>query len=125
MTAGLNLWGRVWHINYGADDEVGGAVTTGTVAYEHVHARMDPKAVDYLLLEQGIESEKLWNLQVRPPSMVIYERDEWETTFPINHWTYGQRFRILSVRYPSVHPDDSRGFINLVMSRRQVAHARQ
>jgi len=125
MTAGLNMWGRVWHITFPTDDEVGGAEVTGTVAYDGVHARMTPKANNPLLLEQGIETDTLFNLEVRPPSMIIYERDEWETTFPLNHWTYGKRFRIVSVQYPSVHPDDSRGFINLVLKRRERAHAQQ
>jgi hypothetical protein len=125
MTAGMNVRGTVWWISASTDDDVGGAVITGTSAYRDVYGRLTPQSVTTLLLEQGIEAEKLWNLELRPPSMVIRERDEFEITFPPMHWNYGERFRVVSVKYPSMHPSDSRGSINLVVKRRERAHANQ
>jgi hypothetical protein len=125
MTAGLDIRGRIWRINYGPDDDVGGAMVTGTVAYDFVQARLTPAKTSSLLLEQGIEAESLWNLQLRPTTMAIRERDEFEVTYPANHWNCGQRFRIISVQYPSMHPNDGRGFISTVAHRRDTAHGIQ
>jgi hypothetical protein len=123
MTAGLNLLGRVWRINTPTDDDVGGAVVSGTVAYSNVACRFMPKSASSLLLEQGLEVEGLYLVEARPPSMDIRENDEFEITFPSYHPEYGKRFGIIGMTRTSMHPADSRGFINLTLKRRRFAHA--
>lgn len=125
MTAGMNVRGRIWRITTPTDDDVGGAVVTGTVIYNNVWGRLGAQRASSLLLEQGIEVSGVWMLLVRPAVMMIRERDEYEVTFPTNHLEYGNRFRIVGVRATSMHPSDSRGFLELTMTRSTFAHAEQ
>lgn len=117
MTAGLNVSARIWRESQAPDDSSGGAIITGTVAYECVHARFSPQRPNMLLLQQGLETDKIAVAMVRPPSLVIYERDEFEIVGPPNHQFYGNHFRIISVESAGVHPSDGRGFLTLTLSR--------
>ena len=55
MVAGLNLVCRVWDFTYPNDDDVGGALPSGTVLHERVDARIQQNRPTQALLEQGIE----------------------------------------------------------------------
>jgi hypothetical protein len=125
MTAGLEIKCRIWHITFPSDDDVGGAYTSGTVAYDNVSGRIREEKTTPLLLEQGLEVAMLFNVEVRPVGMTIYERDEFELIFPQNHWDYGKRYRIIQVQHTSMHPSDSRSFINLTIRREERAHVNQ
>ena len=125
MTSGLNIRGRFWRMMYLADDAVGGAQVSGTIAYDGFECRLTPQKTSFLLLEQGLEVENLWNLEARPNTMQVIERDEFEVTFPPNHPNINDRFRIIQVQQNSMHPNDSRGFLNVVLRRRDYAHGQQ
>ncbi len=118
MTAGLDAYMRVWREeNTQPDDDVGGAMLTGTVVYECVQCRLTPFAVSQLLLQQGLETKRTMSIITRPPAMVIYERDVVEITAPAFHPNYGQRFRVLDVQRTGIHPADRRGYLRLVAER--------
>ena len=125
MTAGLNIKGKVWRFSTPLDDDVGGALVSGTVVYDNLACRLIPQPPSSLLLEQGLEVEGIYLLEIRPPMMDIRERDEFEVTFPHYHPEYGNHFRIVGVQRTSMHPEDSRGFINFRMTRKRFAHAQQ
>jgi hypothetical protein len=125
MTAGLDIKGKVWRFSTPSDDDVGGALVSGTVVYDNLACRLIPQPPSSLLLEQGLEVDGLYLLETRPPSLDIRERDEFEITYPFYHPEFGNRFRIIGMQRTSMHPADSRGFINLRMKRSRFAHADQ
>jgi hypothetical protein len=101
MTAGLNIKIDVWRMSTAADDEVGGAVVTGTVAYQDLAARLSPRRPSQLMLEQGLETERIFDLIVTGHDVTMRERDEVEVTWPPDHPLYANRFRVVGVQYPS------------------------
>jgi hypothetical protein len=126
MTAGLDIKCKIWRITFPTpDDDVGGANVSGTVVYDNVYGRIREQKTTPLLLEQGLEIDTLFQVEVRPVSMIIYERDEFELIYPLNHWDYGKRYRIIQVQHTSMHPNDSRSFINLTLRRSERAHVNQ
>lgn len=98
MVAGLNVKVKIWRMTPDADDDVGGAQITGTVAYADLAARLTTRRPSQLLLEQGLETDKVFDLAVQGHGLTIYERDEVEVTWPTDHLQYSQRFRILGVQ---------------------------
>ena len=58
MVAGLNTQIRIWRMDDIADDDVGGARVSGTVAYDYVKARIEANPAEQLLLQQGLETER-------------------------------------------------------------------
>ena len=54
MTAGLDSRANIWRMTTLDDDEVGGAVVSGTVLHQNVHTRMNPQPREQLLLQQGL-----------------------------------------------------------------------
>lgn len=125
MVAGLNLKCNIWSIGYQPDDEVGGAVTTGTVAYENVMLSLQENRVEQLLLQQGLETQKTFSANICPGNLDIRERDELEVTFPPNHRYYGERFRIINSRHSSFAPDNPDAYMMLTLIRSVEAHTRQ
>lgn len=119
MPQGYDVYCRIWRMenNPVADDVVGGAIVTGSVAYETVRMRFEPQRANLLLLEQGLETTRLISIMLWPASLVIYERDELEVTRPAYHPNFGQRFRITTVNRMSIHPADPRGFIHIFCER--------
>ena len=122
---GLNLRITIWRILNEPDDEVGGAIITGTPIYGNIRARMAETRPTQVMLEQGLAVDRIWTAIVVPGTLQIYERDELEITSPINHLFLNQRFRILGVRHDSIHPSDLRGHIELHLSRIERARAEQ
>ena len=125
MTAGLNMRVKVWRINYGADDIVGGAVTTGSIVYSDLDGRLQANMPSQLLLQQGLETIRTFLLLLRPGTLIINERDEVENTYPTNHRYYGQRFRVRGVLDTNFHPSDSRSYVLLNVTRSEEAHSVQ
>jgi len=119
VPAGLNACMRVWRMENDPldDDQVGGAMVSGTIVYDDVPCRLTPVAASQLLLQQGLEVQRTMNVLTRPASMVIYERDVIEIVRPTYHPNYGQRFRVLDVERTAVHPADRRGYMTLVVDR--------
>ena len=117
MTAGQNTRSRIWRMTQKTDDIVGGAVYSGTAYYPDVLTRFQAMPEEELLLQQGIETERIFSVIVVPALLVIKERDELEVTKPLDHVYYGKRFRIVSVSYSDNNPRDPRGYIMLKMTR--------
>lgn len=115
MPAGLNALMRVWRVANVADDDVGGAILSGTIVYQCVHCRLTPYSASQLLLQQGLETKRTFGIVTWPPTMVIYERDVVEIIGPTYHPYYGQRFRVLDVERTAIHPADQRGYMTLVV----------
>lgn len=125
MTAGENIRGTIWRILEGQDDYVGGATITGTPIYHDVLLRLEEQPAQQLLLQQGLETVKIFEAIIVPGTLRIKERDELEVTLPFDHIYYGHRFRIMNVRYSSFNTRDPRNYISLTMTRSERAHTRQ
>lgn len=120
MTAGLNIEAKLWRFTTAGDDEVGGALLTGTVYEECVKSRFDMDQPSRLLLQQGIEIRQTATALVRmTKGRVILEGDEYEIINPSYHPQYGERWLINGVNYPNLHPADRRGFITLSLNRQE------
>lgn len=117
MTAGLNVRIEVWRVTEGADDDVGGAIVTGTVLYDTADARLQAMKPSYLLLQQGLEVESLFRLMVQCSDRPYKEFDEVEIIWPIQHKYYGERFRIIKIQEDSLHPFDRRSFVEFTLSK--------
>jgi hypothetical protein len=98
MTAGLNIRLNVWRMTVDQDDVVGGALYTGTVVYQDLRARFTQRRPSQLLAEQGLETEKIADLLIQGRSITVFERDEIEIVWPLEHVFYGDRFRVLGVQ---------------------------
>ena len=117
MTVGLNCKVTIWCMEKEPDDSVGGAMLSGTAAYTDVLARFSPQQPTVQFLEQGLETQRLWRVRIVPGTLVIYENDELELTYPTEHALYGHRFRILGRGDDSLHPGQGRAHIDLTVSR--------
>lgn len=98
MVAGLNLQVNVWRMNYAADDSVGGAVLTGTVAYYNLDAAITPRRPSQIMLEQGLETDAIYDFTAKVQGITLNERDEVEVVHPAGHPLYGLRFRVVGVQ---------------------------
>lgn len=117
MTAGFNIRVSIWRMSVMVpDDVVGGARVTGTLAYELVRARMEEIPPTAAYLEQGIETDQLWNIAVGPGTLDIRETDQVEVTFPPDHSFLNERFRIRGIRRGSLRSRDSRSHMELVVT---------
>jgi len=125
MTAGLNLLIDIWRITQADDDIVGGASITGTVSYHNVQARMNANEEQQLLLQQGLETMRTYNMTVIPGTLDIKERDEVQIMRPRNHQYANLRFRVVGIRYQDFDPDDRRGYMLLSLTRNVRSHAKQ
>jgi hypothetical protein len=125
MGAGFNIRVNVWHVKFAKDDSVGGAVPTGTVVYHDIMAKIQQEPVEMLLMQQGLETEHVYKMNIIPGTLAIYERDEIEISKPLDHPYYGQKFRVKNVQYSSHNPRDSRNYIMLTLTRSDRMHEQQ
>lgn len=123
MVAGLVLQVTIWRIMFITDDEVGGSVPSGTPLYNHVNCRFEADMPQQLLLQQGLETPKMYTITMRPASLDIRERDEIEITWPPEHKYYQDKFRVVGVNESNFHPRDNRGYLLVNVVRSDVAHA--
>lgn len=98
---GLNLRANIWYITNASDDIVAGAVLTGTLAYHDVPVRIEEQRVTQVILEQGLETAKLYDC-VLQSRVIIHERDEVEVTKPSTHRLFGKRLRAMVVQHDSL-----------------------
>lgn len=125
MVAGLNSLCRIWRIEVNADDEVGGALVTGTVVYDFLPVRLQGEPENQLFAQQGLQTMRTFTAIVQPGTLDIRERDELEVIDPYDQIYYSQRFRIQSVTYSTHNQRDPRNFIRLGMIRSVRAHQQQ
>lgn len=124
MTAGMNIQIKLWRMANSDDDTVGGAQITGS-AVGLYPARLQSHPTEQLLLQQGLETVRTFTCTVVPGTTTFYERDEIEVTRPKDHIYYGDRFRIIGVRYADHNPRDPRNYAILDVARNVRAHAEQ
>lgn len=125
MTSGLNQRCTIFRMTNFPDDEVGGAVITGTVVYTGVGCRIDSKAPEQILVQQGYETIKTYTAILEPGTLDIRERDELEVTHPVDDVEYGWKYRIVGVQFSTHNRRDPRNYIILSMVRTTRAHTVQ
>lgn len=125
MVAGLNSKCKIWRENNSDDDAVGGAVITGTVVYSNINIRFQAQLTEQLLLQQGLETPRIFSAVLIPGYLDIRERDLIEVIAPLDHVYYGDEFRIVGMRYSNHNKRDPRNYIMLDMVRSVRAHSRQ
>lgn len=123
MTAGQTVRINVWRMNATDDDYSGGAVLTGTVVYSGLQARFQGNPDEQFMLQQGLETQRTFNMNVWPGNKDIRERDEIEIVWPPVYPYLNQRFRVVSVRYSDVI--DPRHYMMLGLTRWVRAHTEQ
>jgi hypothetical protein len=124
MPAGYNTYGRIRRYDYEEDDQIGGANPTGTVIYENIPMRIESVEPTMALLEQGLETPHFYRTALGYKAPNVKENDEVEVTLPITSWYYGYRFRISSVRHPSMGANDPRAQTVIIMRRMDEAHGK-
>lgn len=124
MAAGLNVKFRLHQIYFDDDDDVGGAVMTGTVEIGDFWGRFAENSPSQLLLQQpGMEIEQTASILLRyhimgqPGAKTILERSQMEIVGPINHPNYGERFRIVGIQHMPTHPSQRRNLVKLTVKR--------
>jgi hypothetical protein len=124
MVSGLNMLIRVHRMTQITDDQVGGARISGTSTTDY-HARMQASPDEQLLLQQGLETVRMFTLIVSPGCQDIRERDEIEIIAPTDHPYYSKRFRVVSMRHSDFNPRDPRNYSMLTVTRSVQSHANQ
>lgn len=127
MTVAKNVRVRIWEIDYANDNAVGGAVVTGTVYGNSTgyDGKLEAIPEQQILLQQGLETDKLFRLLLWPGNLPLQERWEIEVIQPEDSMYYGNRFRIRGVTYSTLNVRDPRNYLMLTLSRSVYAHARQ
>lgn len=95
---GLNLLATVWRMNNAADDDVGGAMITGTPIYTSLPFSIMPQKPSQISLEAGLEVPALYDATCRANGISLLERDEVQVTAPTGHPLYNLRLRIIGVQ---------------------------
>lgn len=123
MVAGASCLCRIWRMsNADTDDEVGGAIVTGSLVYDRVPLRFQAEPEEQLLMQQGLQTVRTFTGIIVPGTLDIRERDNLEITEPLDHVYYGNKFRIVSVRHSSHNRRDPRNYMMLGMIRNVRAH---
>lgn len=125
MPCGYNQLVKLITYSYPSDDPIGGSQPSGTLFLDSVLVRIEPMKPSTVLLEQGIETTKLFETTITYRAKGVKENDELLVYAPKESEYYDQHFRVVSVRHPSLRPNDPRGQIYLILKRFETAHANQ
>lgn len=117
MRAGNNTRADIIRLNYPVDDEVGGALPSGTVIYPSVECRIQATTPIPAYAIQGLETSKIMTADVYPGTLDIEEYDELQVVSPPNSPYYLLKFRIDTVQRTNMHPGDPRGYLLLTLVR--------
>jgi len=120
MVAGMNLMGNILSFSTKSDDEVGGAVPTGTVLYANVFGRISARKPTQALLEQGLETPEIFTAVLSPGNISIRENDQYEVVSPVISNYYQKRFVIIGIQYSSM--GDPRQYLIVTLRRFDIAH---
>lgn len=124
--AGLNLYGKLWRMDANTrDDEVGGAVPSGTILKDPIFCRIEQQQATQVLLEQGLELPEMFKgmLMYTGDPLDIQNNDQLEITWPPTSPFYHKRFRIVGYRHSS--HQDSRKFIEATMKRHVISRTEE
>ncbi len=105
---GLNVRFDIIRLSY-IDDDIGGAVETGTFVARSVPGRIQVLPPSTQTLEVGIESPTIADifLRPRPGTLTINANDQIVLVLPLNHINFDQRWRIEGqIRSSSMHSMD-------------------
>lgn len=127
MTAGFNQILRVWRYStpLGTDDVSGGAQPTGTVLYPGVEGRIYLPSPTMALLDQGLETGKIFTISISGMAIDTRENDVVECVAPVNSFYYGDMFRIIGTPRPSIASNDSRRYLIANARRYELAHGNE
>lgn len=117
MRAGNNVLVRIYRFSYPQDDEVGGALPSGTIVHQSVEARLQDSSPIPAFAIQGVETNKIHQAYVYPGTLDIREFDQLEVVSPPNHPYINLKMRIDTVQKSNFHPADPRAYILLTMVR--------
>lgn len=114
------MQGRVWRYTYVADDDVGGALPTGTILKENVFARIEQLKSTQVLLEQGLEIPEMFQgyLYYTGDPLDIQNNDQLEIYHPPISPFYNKRFRVVGYRHSS--HTDARRFVEVTLKRHET-----
>lgn len=107
------------------DDYVGGASISGSVVYHRVLGSLQAQKVSQVFLEQGLETNQVFDAIVIPGTVNIQERDEMQVIEPQDHPEYGHRFRVMAPPTMNHNPRDPRNYKRLQLTRSVKAHDQQ
>lgn len=124
MTAGLNVTFRIWRDVELSDDSVGGFQVTGT-SVGYVQGRLEEQEGEQILLQQGFETTRQFKIVSNDPSVEVKEKDKLELVTPQDHHYYGDKFRVMRVKYSSMNPRDRRRYMIFNCTRSVEAHSVQ
>jgi len=120
MTAGLNIKVNVWRMVQQTDDEIGGAMLSGTLVFNNLPARIETNRPSVLLLDQGLDVDESFQMIFHP--CAVRERDEIEVSWPSQHRFYQKRMRVVALQNTSMNPLDSRDYMSVTLRRKDYAH---
>jgi hypothetical protein len=123
MPAGLNRVCKVIRFSYPTDDQVGGAVPSGTVLYSSLDIRIKSEKPTQALLEQGLQTPTIFAGFLFAGNVDIQHNDQIEIAFPTMDWFYGKKFRVIGIQRSSSHPAQDRNQIRLVLKRWGEEHS--
>ena len=105
MTAGLHMKSDIIAITYSSDDDTGGAIITGSVAYNSLPSILTARRSSQRMLEAGLETDTVYDFtcaaKFQRERVIINERDEVQVTWPLNHALFGLKFRVTGVQVGS------------------------
>jgi selenophosphate synthase len=122
MPAGYNAIAKILRYDYRDDDDIGGASPSGTVLLDSIWCRIEPIEPTMALLEQGLETVKLFRTTLDYNAKNVKENDELVVTAPIGSIYRDKAFRLISIQHSSLRADDPRSHVLVVMRRRDEAH---
>jgi hypothetical protein len=121
VVAGLNLNGVVWRLVSNQDDEIGGAVPTGTIIYTNVSSRISANKATQALLEQGLEVPETFTAVLFPGNINIRINDQYQVTAPAISTYYQKKFVIINIQPSSMM--DSRQYLLVTLRRLEIANS--
>lgn len=125
MPAGANLLlCQVWDYNYdtadggGGDDDIGGAVPSGTMLYDNVEIRIQSNKPTQAIREQGILGIDTFVGMIRNYTLDVENNNELLITAPASSHYYNKRFRIMGdPQRTSTGATDSRNYLLVNLQR--------
>mgnify|MGYP001575988415 CR=1 FL=1 len=94
------------------DDVGGGGVETGTVMTSGLRGHINVLNPSQMSLEQGLETPVIADVILRgvPPQITIRESDQLRLIAPSYHPFINERWEVVGVTDPPMHPANRRGF---------------
>ena len=119
MIPGYNLLVNVVRMNAQTDDEVGGAIFSGTTVITNQPAAIGATRPTQQSLEQGLEVEAIYNLSIQQCGVTLIERDLVEVTCPSDSPLFGLQFRVMGVQPSRLGKHQSATLSRIRRSRRE------